>query len=149
MFVNIILRTATILSHDAPITFTGRIGDTYQRILHLTQLVFGGKIRKTQHKGDLLMFTGLKRTTALSIIAVAFNIFMGMALLVFVTSDHTKSFTEKFAIGAYVVTTTFILLALSCGLRGTSQDLALTEEHNATKIRDLKKRIEELESRIR
>ena len=94
------------------------------------------------------MFTDLKRATVLSIIAVALNTFVGIAVLVFTASSNT-GFTQKFAVCTYVITTTFILIALSCGLRSTCQDLELSEENNANKIRDLKKRIEELESRVR
>ena len=92
------------------------------------------------------MFSTLKRIAVISLIAGAFNAMMGVFLLIFI--PETKfTFAQQFAIGAYIATTSVILIALGCALFGLSQDLTISTDATAAEVVKLKKRVDVLEQR--
>lgn len=92
------------------------------------------------------MFSTLKRIAVISLIAGAFNAMVGVFLLVII-SQTKLPFAQQFSLGAYVATTSIILIALGCALFGLSQDLHLTTDYTAGEVAKLKKRVDVLEQR--
>ena len=92
------------------------------------------------------MFSTLKRIAVISLIAGAFNAMVGVFLLVII-SQAKLSFAQQLSLGAYVVTTSAILIALGCALFGLSESLNLTTDFTAGEFNKLKKRVDVLEQR--
>ena len=92
------------------------------------------------------MFASTKRIAIISLIAGAINALMGVFLLFFISASKL-TWQQQFALSVYVVTASFILIAVGCALFGLGQDLNITTDANAAEVVKLKKRVDMLEQR--
>ena len=91
------------------------------------------------------MFSSTKILGTLSIIAGVLNALMGVFILTYI-DDLKLTFAQSFSAGAYVITTSLILLLLGAALFGLGGDLNISTDSTAAKVADLKKRVERLEN---
>lgn len=92
------------------------------------------------------MFSSANRLSLFGIILSALNIAVSLLLLFFFQDAHL-GFALEFCAIVFLLTTSAILLMISCGLRGATQDMTLNDETYITKLNDLRKRVEALENR--
>lgn len=91
------------------------------------------------------MYSTAKKLTAVSVILSAFCILTALAAIFVYVPSLKLSLAYEFAVVGFIATAAFGHLALTLSLRSALSDLSVAEEANATQIKALKKRIEELE----
>ena len=92
------------------------------------------------------MFSGANRLSLFGIILSALNIAVSVLLLFFFQSANLE-FALEFCAIVFLLTTSAVLLMISCGLRSAADDMNMNDETYITKLNDLKKRVEALENR--
>ena len=94
------------------------------------------------------MFSTARKLSALSFILVVANI-VGLIMVAMYFVSLRMDFHWMFACLMYLITTTVIGLCLTISIRTFVQDSELESSSNATQIRKLKERIEELERHVK
>jgi len=95
------------------------------------------------------MYSSVYKLSVFGIILGAVNLFCTIPLVNYLGNAHNISWAISFAAIIFVVTAPVTLLLVSCALRSAAQDLTMNDETYMTKITDLKKRVEELESKAK
>ena len=94
------------------------------------------------------MFSTARKLSALSFILVVANI-VGLIMVAMYFVSLRMDFHWMFACLMYLITMTVIALCLTISIRTFVQDSELESSSNATQIRKLKERIEELERHVK
>ena len=92
------------------------------------------------------MYSSATRLSVFAIILSALNITVSLLLLFFFQSADLD-FALEFCAIVFLLTTSAIMLMISCGLRGAVQDATMCDETYMTKLLELRKRVEALENR--
>ena len=93
------------------------------------------------------MFSSANKLSVIGIILGVLNLMIAALLLLYFTSVEL-GFALTFCAIVYLLTTSVILMLVSCGLRGAAQDMMLNDEGYMSRITDLRKRVEYLEKRL-
>ena len=91
--------------------------------------------------------TTTKSISTFCAIAAALNALLCVLLLVYLHSANL-SFFVTFALSVYMITVSGILIGITCSIRSSSLDFEMQYETYTEQIRELKKRIEELEQKV-
>lgn len=94
------------------------------------------------------MYSTAKRLTAIAAIFSAFCVLTALATIFVYVPTLRLSLSYEFAIVGFVATGALCPLALTLSLRSALSDLSIAEESNASQIKALKKRLEELEYKV-
>ena len=92
------------------------------------------------------MLATAKKISLFCAIAAAVNIVVGVLLLLYLQTVKL-GFAVVFCLSMYLVTTSGILLGITCALRSASSDIVLDTEYLTKDIVSLKKKVHELENR--
>ena len=95
------------------------------------------------------MYSTAIRLSAFGIVLSAINIFCVAPILMFLKSIKTLPWAYFFAISIVMITAALALLMISIALRGAAQDMNMNDETYMTKITELKKRVDELENKVK
>ena len=94
------------------------------------------------------MYSLTKRLATFAVILAVVLTLTGISLLIYAQSFMIE-LALLIAIGFYVVSSFLAFIALSCGLRSLCSDLDITYESTTREYLALKKRIEELEGKVK
>ena len=95
------------------------------------------------------MYSNAKISSMFAVILGAMNMLMAIALAVVFVDDFKMGFAFEFAAIIFLITNGIALLLLSAGLRSATTDLTVNEDATQEQIRALKKRVEELENKVK
>ena len=95
------------------------------------------------------MLSTAKISSMFAVILGAMNTLMAIALAVVFVDDFKMGFAFEFAATIFLLTNGVSLLLLSGGLRSATTDLSVNEDSTQEQIRALKKRVEELETKVK
>lgn len=95
------------------------------------------------------MYTGTTKLATTSIILGAINIFCILPLLLYINNLKDFPWSYCFAASIALIVSSVALILNACAMRSAAQDMNMNDETYATKINDLKKRVEELEMRAK
>lgn len=95
------------------------------------------------------MYSGTVKLATVGIILSTLNIFCVAPVLLYLNSLKNLPWPYFFAMSIVLVTASAILLLTSCALRSAAQDMNMNNETYMTKITDLKKRVDELEKKVK
>jgi len=92
------------------------------------------------------MLATTKKISLFCAVAAAVNIVIGVLLLLYFQTLKL-GFAVVFCLSVYLITTSGILLGITCALRSTCTDINLDNESITKDIVSLRKRVQELEKR--
>lgn len=95
------------------------------------------------------MYSSAVRLSTIGIILGAINIFCVAPILLYLKNLKSLDWPYFFAISIVLVTASLIQLLVSCALRSATQDMSMNDETYMTKITALKKRVDELENKVK
>ena len=95
------------------------------------------------------MFSTAKVSSLFAVILGAMNTLMTIALAIVFVDDFRMGFAFEFAATIFLLTNGVTLLLLGGGLRSATTDLSANEDSTQDQIRALKKRVEELENKVK
>lgn len=95
------------------------------------------------------MLSTAKISSMFAVILGALNTLMSIALAVVFVDDFRMGFAFEFAATIFLLTNGVALLLLGGGLRSATTDLSVNEDSTQEQIRALKKRVEELETKVK
>ena len=95
------------------------------------------------------MLSTAKISSMFAVILGAMNTLMAIALAVVFVDDFKMGFAFEFAATIFLLTNGVALLLLGSGLRSATTDLSVNEDSTQEQIRALKKRVEELETKVK
>ena len=94
------------------------------------------------------MFSTVKKLAVISIIACAMNICTGIGVVSFIYSTpYPIEFAHMFALLAYLITGSGVLLATACALYSACSDVNVNNDYYLDQFSKLNKRLEELEKK--
>ena len=94
------------------------------------------------------MYSLTKGLSSFSVILAVIHIITGVSILIYATAFHLE-FAFYFAISLYILAGSVGFTALAWGLRNLCIDLNLEYEDKTNSYLDLKKRIDELEHKVK
>ena len=92
------------------------------------------------------MYSNARILSMFAVILGAINAVMSVLLTLGVDD---RNFAVWFTTIVFLITNAAVLLLLAAGLRSTTTDLNVNDESTQTQIRSLKKRVEELEAKVK
>lgn len=95
------------------------------------------------------MLSTAKISSMFAVILGAMNTLMAIALAVVFVDDFKMGFAFEFAATIFLLTNGVALLLLGSGMRSATTDLSVNEDSTQEQIRALKKRVEELENKVK
>ena len=97
----------------------------------------------------ILMYTGASKLATTSIVLGAINIFCVLPVLLYISNHSKMPWSYAFAASLALLASAVALILTACALRSAAQDLNMNDETYIIKINDLKKRVDELEIRVK
>ena len=95
------------------------------------------------------MYSTAKISSLFAVILGAMNMLMCIALAVVFVDDFKLGFAFEFAATVFLLTNGVALLLIGGGLRSATTDLTMNDDATQEQIRALKKRVEELEAKVK
>ena len=95
------------------------------------------------------MYSTAKISSMFAVILGALNTLVSIALAVVFVDDFKMGFAFEFAATIFLLTNGVALLLLGSGLRSATTDLTVNDDGTQEQIRALKKRVEELENKVK
>ena len=95
------------------------------------------------------MYSNARNMSLFAVILGALNILTAIVLAFVYLKDFKMGWTFEFAAMIYLLTSAAGLMLLASGLRSATTDLTTNEDATQNQIRALKKKVEELETKIK
>ena len=95
------------------------------------------------------MYSNAKISSLFAIILGAMNMLMAIALAIVFVDDFKMGFAFEFAATIFLITNGVALLLLGAGLRSATTDLTVNDDSTQEQIRALKKKVDELEAKVK
>lgn len=95
------------------------------------------------------MYSNARNFSLFAVILGALNILTAIVLAFVYLKDFKMGWTFEFAGMIYLLTSAVGLMLLASGLRSATTDLNVNEDATQEQIRALKKRVEELEAKVK
>jgi uncharacterized protein YlxW (UPF0749 family) len=97
----------------------------------------------------IAMYSNARNMSLFAVILGAFNILTAIVLAFVYLKDFKMGWTFEFAAMIYLLSGAVAMMLLSAGLRSATTDLSANEDSTQEQIRALKKRVEELENKVK
>lgn len=95
------------------------------------------------------MYSNARNMSLFAVILGALNILTAIVLAVVYVKEFRMGWTFEFAATIYLLTGAVAMMLLASGLRSATTDLTTNEDTTQEQIRALKKKVEELEAKVK
>ena len=97
----------------------------------------------------IYMYSSARNMSMFAVILGAFNILSAIVLAIVYLKEFRMGWTFEFAAMIYLLSGAAAMMLLAAGLRSATTDLTTNEDATQEQIRALKKKVEELEAKVK